>query len=369
MGGAALYIPKSFRMDDAREIASFLRDHSFGVMIAVKDGDIMATHVPFLYDASNGKLFAHLAKANPQASQLDGEDVMVVFQGPHAYISPSWYGLVHQVPTWNYMVVHVYGTYSVMEDKEQLAKLLQRTIHAYEPDSSLPEEANEPFYQNMMKAIVGFRIDITRIDGAAKLSQNKPADVQRRVITRLRSSASDMARQTADLMEKHSHISDLLSELSIYPLQVDERLPMDLLLSADPSRESIADYIHEGTCCIARLYGDAVGVYVTVRRDATTAQLMNIAVREDMQRNGIGKRLVLHAVDTVRAEGYQRLNVGTGNSSLHQLALYQRCGFRITSVDTDFFDQHYDQPIYENGLRCRDMIRLTRYLGEDAPEI
>lgn len=93
-----------------------------------------------------------------------------------------------------------------------------------------------------------------------------------------------------------------------------------------------------------------------------TVELVNVAVREDMQGNGIGKRLVLHAVGTAREAGFRSIELGTGNSSVGQLRLYQKCGFRIVGEDIDFLVRHYDQPIFENGIECRDMIRLKQDL-------
>lgn len=360
-----VYIPKAFRMDHASDITSFLRDNSFGVIVQAQENDFLATHVPFLYDADRAQLCAHVAKANPQAEQLDGQRVMVVFQGPHAYISPSWYGIPKQVPTWNYVAVHVHGVCHVVHHSEALVDILEQTIYAYEPNSSLPKEANQPFYQNMTKAIVGFRVEITRIEGVAKLSQNKPVEVQRRVIRHLRNSTDNLGDKTAVMMQQKLEQTNPLSDLTIRPLAENESLPMDLLLLADPSRASILHYTEDGSYFIVDLDGSIVGVYVLLRRDATTVELMNIAVHEDVRRNGIGKQLVLHAIETARRLGYTILGVGTGNSSFHQLALYQKCGFRIASVDRDFFVRNYRDRIYENGLMCRDMVRLTIRLEDD----
>jgi ribosomal protein S18 acetylase RimI-like enzyme len=91
-------------------------------------------------------------------------------------------------------------------------------------------------------------------------------------------------------------------------------------------------------------------------------ELVNIAVAEKQQGRGIGKQLVLHAIETAKSLGSKSLEVGTGNSSVGQLAFYQKCGFRIVGVDRDFFTRHYSKPIYENGIQCRDMIRLVLHL-------
>jgi ribosomal protein S18 acetylase RimI-like enzyme len=107
---------------------------------------------------------------------------------------------------------------------------------------------------------------------------------------------------------------------------------------------------------------EVVGVYVLLETRPETVELVNVAVREDMQGKGIGKQLVLHAVETARQLGFRTMELGTGNSSISQLGLYQKCGFRIVGVDVDYFVRHYQQPIFENGIQCRDMVRLRRDL-------
>ncbi|WP_188392313.1 GNAT family N-acetyltransferase [Compostibacillus humi] len=148
--------------------------------------------------------------------------------------------------------------------------------------------------------------------------------------------------------------------MKIRQLRQDENPPMDLLLLADPSRESIADYLERGECYIAENEaGKVIAVYVLLSTRPQTAELVNIAVCEEEQGKGIGKKLLLDAIQRARFKGYKTLEVGTGNSSIGQLAFYQKCGFRITSIDYDFFTRHYEEKIYENGIWCRDMIRLT----------
>ncbi|WAH35231.1 FMN-binding negative transcriptional regulator [Alicyclobacillus dauci] len=196
-----MYIPKSFEMNDSSEIDSFIQTHSFGMLVSICDERPVATHVPFIYDPERHVLLGHMAKANPQWRNIDGQTVLVTFSGPHAYISPSWYEVSASVPTWNYVAVHVYGTCAVIENEDELASLLDKTIRFYEPDSELLSQANDPFYRNMMKAIVGVKIHITSVQGAAKLSQNKPSEVQQRVITKLRQYEDHGARSVARLMQ------------------------------------------------------------------------------------------------------------------------------------------------------------------------
>ncbi len=95
-------------------------------------------------------------------------------------------------------------------------------------------------------------------------------------------------------------------------------------------------------------------------------EIMNIAVVEHLQGTGIGKKLLRHAVETAKGYGMSKLEVGTGNSSVSQLALYQKCGFRIFSIDFDYFSKHYEEEIIENGIVCRDMIRLAMELNKNV---
>ncbi|TFE00800.1 N-acetyltransferase [Jeotgalibacillus sp. R-1-5s-1] len=134
---------------------------------------------------------------------------------------------------------------------------------------------------------------------------------------------------------------------------------MDLLLLADPSEEVIHSYVHRGFCYAAYLNESLTGIYVLLPTRPQTIELVNIAVDDKCQGQGIGKKLVLHAIEESRKLHYHTIEIGTGNSSLPQLGLYQKCGFRITGIDHDFFTRHYSEPIFENGIQCRDMIRLS----------
>ncbi|MBM9577815.1 GNAT family N-acetyltransferase [Leptospira sp. 201903070] len=136
-------------------------------------------------------------------------------------------------------------------------------------------------------------------------------------------------------------------------------LPWNLLLSADPSEELVQEYLKRGISYIATKGEEVIGVYVLIFTRPETLELVNVAVDEKFQGKGIGKALVLDAISKAKELKVKVLEVGTGNSSLSQLALYQKCGFRISGVDKDFFLKHYPDPIYENGILCRDMIRMS----------
>jgi len=147
--------------------------------------------------------------------------------------------------------------------------------------------------------------------------------------------------------------------MKIRKLLQHELPPFELLLLADPSRELVEQYITNGECRVAEEEGEIVGVYVLVKLGVTTMEIINIAVDERKQGCGIGKKLLSDAIQTTKALGFKFLEVGTGNSSIAQLAFYQKSGFRIDGVIKDFFVDHYEEEIVENGIQCRDMIRLS----------
>ncbi|MBX4262121.1 GNAT family N-acetyltransferase [Clostridium estertheticum] len=150
-----------------------------------------------------------------------------------------------------------------------------------------------------------------------------------------------------------------MDDVVIKKLSSDEEVPYGLLLLADPSMDIINDYVHRGDCYVAYINNNIVAVYVILKTRPLTLELVNIAVSETYQCKGIGKRLIFSAINMARGKGARVLEVGTGNSSLYQLALYQKCGFRIVGIDRDFFKKHYKEIIIENGIECIDMIRLS----------
>ncbi|HET7580107.1 MAG TPA: GNAT family N-acetyltransferase [Bacillales bacterium] len=146
-----------------------------------------------------------------------------------------------------------------------------------------------------------------------------------------------------------------------------ESLPYHLLLDADPSRKMVDDYVSRGETFVARNEDEMIGVYVLIRTRPGTVELVNLAVDEAYQGQGLGKKLVLDAINKAKTMGAKTVELGTGNAGIGQLALYQKCGFRIVGVDRDFFLRHYEEEIYENGMPCIDMIRLALDLeSEDA---
>ncbi|WP_458353155.1 GNAT family N-acetyltransferase [Peribacillus frigoritolerans] len=150
--------------------------------------------------------------------------------------------------------------------------------------------------------------------------------------------------------------------MEIRELFLDESPPMHLLLLADPSRKLVEEYLGSGTCFIAVGDNRMIGVCVLLQKGPELIEIMNIAVDEQYHGRGIGRQLIEHVIGHAREQGYKMIEIGTGNSGIGQLALYQKCGFRITGVDRDFFTRNYSEAIYENGIQCQDMIRLSQSL-------
>lgn len=143
----------------------------------------------------------------------------------------------------------------------------------------------------------------------------------------------------------------------------DDSIPWDLLLLADPARDAIQKYIDEGEVYLAQKEDRIIGVYVLVRISQDAVELKNIAVDKKYQKQGVGKKLVLDAIGKAKSLHAKKIEVGTGNSSLSQLALYQKCGFEITGIDKGFFTRNYSKEIVENGIKCVDMIKLSLNLA------
>jgi transcriptional regulator len=180
-----MYIPAAFRETRLAVLHALMREHSFATLISEVDGQLFATHMPFLLDSTrgaNGTLRGHMARANPHwRSFSEGHEALVIFQGPHAYISPSWYLSEPAVPTWNYSAVHAHGTPTLLSEWRDVRTLLEDTVSTFE--APLPEQwstarAGEDYIAKLGQAIAAFEIRITRLEGKRKLSQNRPSDIE-----------------------------------------------------------------------------------------------------------------------------------------------------------------------------------------------
>ena len=145
----------------------------------------------------------------------------------------------------------------------------------------------------------------------------------------------------------------------------DQQIPYELLKLADPSIEKINQYLESGICFVAKYESIIVGVIVLDQVDNETIEIKNIAVKESKQGIGIGKELLRFAETIALNKKYEKLIIGTGNSSLSQLSLYQKEGFEMKRIIEDFFIDNYEEPIYENGIQCKHMIILEKSIGKE----
>jgi transcriptional regulator len=175
-----VYLPPHFTETREDVLLDHIERHDFGTLVT-SGSELIASQVPFLVERRDGKLvlLGHLARPNPQCADLEsGDEALVIFQGPHAYISPSWYSAGPAVPTWNYASVHAYGAARVIRDRDWLSDLLRRLSERHEAREAVPwrmQDLPDAFLSGMLGGIVGFEIAVTRLDGKFKLSQNRPA--------------------------------------------------------------------------------------------------------------------------------------------------------------------------------------------------
>jgi transcriptional regulator len=201
-----MYIPESFAEADLPTLHEFMRQHSFATLVTQQNGAPFASHLPVLLDSgigTHGGLLGHMARNNTQWQDFaSGAEVLVMFHGPHAYVSAAWYEPNPLVaPTWNYMAVHGYGTVRILSEDE-LEKTLHRLVDENEKTFSppWPLEITQPMRERMLEAIVGFEVRLNRVEGKFKLSQNRSQQDRRNVIAQL--SQSEHGKDVAQWMSK-----------------------------------------------------------------------------------------------------------------------------------------------------------------------
>jgi transcriptional regulator len=202
-----MYAPPAFAVDDPELIAAMIARAPLATLAAATEAGIEAAHLPMLYDPGEGVLIGHLARANPVAEARPTR-ALAIFRGPSAYVSPGFYPSKREhgrvVPTWNYEAVHAYGALEWVEDAANLHHIVERLSDAFEADRPAPwsvSDAPPPYVQSMLKAIVGVRLVIERIEAARKLSQNRSEPDRQGVVVGLAAGGGE-ARAVADLMKE-----------------------------------------------------------------------------------------------------------------------------------------------------------------------
>lgn len=203
-----MYIPPQYKNEDLSEVKDFIRSNSFAILINQLNGRPWATHTPLELDkdeAGNDILIGHIAKANPQWKAFEANpEVLCIFNGPHSYVSSSWYK-EEEVPTWNYIAVHIYGSLTVMTESEVLTWLHGLVDH-YEKDEEKPLSLKDmsPATLRQVKGVVGFRIRIKQIQAAYKLSQGREED-HARIIHELQNKKDQGSKQVSHIMKKRGN--------------------------------------------------------------------------------------------------------------------------------------------------------------------
>ncbi len=183
-----MYIPKYFEITNREEMNEVISSNGFATLFSTHQGSPYATHLPLLLNEDGTELIGHFAKGNKQWTDVMEQQVLVVFQGPHCYISPSWYETQDTVPTWNYVTVHVTGQLELMPDGDsRLMESMQNLTLKYEEPTSgyVLSEVDDAYIESLSKGVVGFIIRIDKMEGKAKLSQNHSRERVERVIKQL----------------------------------------------------------------------------------------------------------------------------------------------------------------------------------------
>ncbi len=202
-----MYIPDRFKNENIDDVKDFISNNGFGILIHQGNQKLQGTHIPMLLDKNEqGKdiLIGHLSRANPQWKHFKkNDDVMVIFMGPHCYISSSWYQK-ENVPTWNYIAVHIYGKIKIVEG-EELIDDMRKLVDKYEKNSKDPVIVDRltPKTMTMVKGVVGFKIEITEIQAAFKLSQNRDKTDHKNIIKEMENMDDYQSKAVAEEMKKN----------------------------------------------------------------------------------------------------------------------------------------------------------------------
>ncbi|AOC90030.1 FMN-binding negative transcriptional regulator [Bacillus amyloliquefaciens] len=198
-----MFIPAPFQLSEA-EASNVIKDYGFATLFSTAGGMPYATHLPLMMSKDNHYLYGHFALANPQWKEIEGQSVLAVFQGPHCYISPKWYETNQDVPTWNYVAVHVYGEAELLNKEETVHSMSDLVLKYESPDSPYKlEDVDAKLLAGLNKGVKGFKIKISKIEGKAKLGQNQSAARQELVVQQLKQIPHTNEQLISGLMEEN----------------------------------------------------------------------------------------------------------------------------------------------------------------------
>jgi transcriptional regulator len=211
-----MYVPTVFEETDQGKLHDFIESYNFALLVSAPGDVPVATHLPMLLERDTGPhgcLVGHMARANPQWQGLADQQVLVVFSGPHVYVSPSWYEADNVVPTWNYVAVHAYGTFRLVEDTDELTRTLTSSVATFERSRPKPWvlDTSTAYFQKLLAGVVGFRVEISRLEGKWKLNQNHPEERRHKVLRALAEQDSPEAQEVARLLAEMLRAPDAVS--------------------------------------------------------------------------------------------------------------------------------------------------------------
>ncbi|HEX6790249.1 MAG TPA: FMN-binding negative transcriptional regulator [Candidatus Krumholzibacteria bacterium] len=202
-----MYTPRSYRNENRDELFALMQRYNFATLFTQRAGESFVTHIPFMVDATrgpHGTLISHMARANPHWKAFEGAaPSVVVFIGPHSYISPGWYREQETVPTWNYAVVHATGTPRMVTDNAALRRIVTDLMAHHEAPHGGQWDRSKATIDEELPGIVGFEIPIDRLEGKFKLNQNRSREDQEGVVRALEHSADPAEREIARLMREN----------------------------------------------------------------------------------------------------------------------------------------------------------------------
>lgn len=198
-----MYIPKEFEQNDQKKSIAFMQAYNFAIVISIKKDIPIATHLPFIIEERENKivLLSHLSKANEQHKTFLDKDVLVIFSEPHAYISPTLYEKKQNVPTWNYVSVHAYGKVKILDSNEEKLKVLHKQMQFYEANYLEQfKTLDQKYIDGLLKGIVAFEIEVTKLQSKEKLSQNKTTNERATIKKHLEESDDTIKNDVGKLM-------------------------------------------------------------------------------------------------------------------------------------------------------------------------